>query len=660
MSAVGTRPWIGQVILSLALALIFSVLPLIAALTVDKSSYALAVLTAWYPLIPPLVILLIAGFAYRHEANWVRLFGRAWIAVGFWFGLQYSLSLLFGGSILLKLLALPATLAGGKGFLPGTLLFLIGGALLPVAGGRAQDRLPIRPMDGWMAGILLVLVLVGLAGFVLMTINPPGAISPAEELIPTEDQIFQWIREVYDLGVRRPGSVGTKRSIVYVQNRLRELGFEDVQVERSSFDYWEPVRWGLTLHPDTRDAVDLPCFYVPYSGPTPPGGVTAQLLYVGDIEEPQLEGVDVAGKALLVDIPPTEISWDQMKLFSFMAFDPQRTALGWSHPYPIGWMLKYLTFYEQVAEMDPAAIIGIMEGYPELGHFTYYAPYDGQLRPIPSLYVREPEGEQLKAAVAGGPATVRVKLEAKVEEGGGESANVYGVLPGLSPTTLIIHSHHDSPWRSGVEDSSGVGMVLALAKYYAQVPVEQRPRTMVFLFTGGHFVGGKPNLDFIARHKDDILARTLFDIVIEHIADDYNPPLSPTGMVEPRGTFISENPVAVSLYAGAVARHGIYRTLLFPTGTPLGVPTDGGQYHQAGVPVVSLISGPTWLFDDNDTLDRVARDQLVPLTRMYVDFIGRLNALPDWVLRFNLNIAAIGLTAVVLSPLTVWALSKPK
>jgi len=35
-----------------------------------------------------------------------------------------------------------------------------------------------------------------------------------------------------------------------------------------------------------------------------------------------------------------------------------------------------------------------------MGEFTYYAPYDGILRPIPGMYVLESDGERLKAALA--------------------------------------------------------------------------------------------------------------------------------------------------------------------------------------------------------------------------------------------------------------------
>jgi hypothetical protein len=205
-----------------------------------------------------------------------------------------------------------------------------------------------------------------------------------------------------------------------------------------------------------------------------------------------------------------------------------------------------------------------------------------------------------------------------------------------------------------------VGVVLALAKYYSQAPLSDRPYTMMFLFTGGHMVGGATNEDFIERHHADILPRAMYDIAIEHISDDYLPPAAPTGNAEPRGVFITENPVTVALYSTSVVAAGLSRTLVFPTGTPLGVPTDAQHYGRAGVPVVSLISGPAWLFDDDDTLERVDKERLAPLTAMYIDFASRLDATPECLLRFNLTWAVLGLLLLVMSPLAALFLAYRK
>ena len=114
---------------------------------------------------------------------------------------------------------------------------------------------------------------------------------------------------------------------------------------------------------------------------------------------------------------------------------------------------------------------------------------------------------------------------------------------------------------------------------------------------------------------------------------------------------MTENPVAISLYAGAVADYDANRMLIFPTGTPLSVPTDAGMFAASGYPISSLISGPVWLFDDDDTLERVARDQLEPLSAMYIDFIARLGGVAAPLLRFDLNLWTMVLVSILLTPL---------
>jgi len=50
-------------------------------------------------------------------------------------------------------------------------------------------------------------------------------------------------------------------------------------------------------------------------------------------------------------------------------------------------------------------------------------------------------------------------------------------------------------------------------------------------------------------------------------------------------------------------------------------PTDGAAYHVAGVPVVNLLAAPFYLFDKIDTLDKIDREHLVPITRATIRII---------------------------------------
>jgi len=643
------RPLIVSFAVSLALSIIFSALPFVFALVLDKSSLPLAFFMAWYSLFPPLVILLFSLLLTAGKATWLRSIGTIWISLSAWFLLQFLLATLAGLNIFIRLLALPAIFAGAAvPFLLNGLMLMAAGVILYIFGNKVATP-KAKPALQWAALSLLVMItFVMVPVFITITSNP-SIKSPAASSLPTRDQVFGYVSDIYNLGERRPGSESDHKTIDYLEAKLREFGYADVRVEKSNFDYWEPVKWSIEVQPGTVSAWQPETFYVPYSGPTPAEGISAEVVYLGNISSPEWQ--DVKGKIVLVDIPPTDVSWDKMKLFSYMAYEPEKKLKNWSHPYPIGWMMKYISFYDKIESRQPAGIIGILRGYPNMGKFTYYAPYQGILRKIPSMYLLPEASDKLKAQIAAGKINVKLVLDAKVTKKGGESANVYALLPGQSDKIIIFHSHHDSPFRSGVEDSSGVGVVLGLAKYYSQVPLTDRPYTIMFLFTGGHMVGGATNDDFIERHKTDILPRAMYDIAIEHISDDYLPPATPTGKAEPRGVFITENPVTVALYSKSVASAGLSRTLVFPTGTPLGVPTDAQHYWHAGIPVVSMISGPVWLFDDDDTLERVHKESLSPLTAMYIDFASRLGATPECLLRFNLTWALLGLLLIVMSPL---------
>jgi hypothetical protein len=346
-----------------------------------------------------------------------------------------------------------------------------------------------------------------------------------------------------------------------------------------------------------------------------------------------------------------------MKLFSYLAYDPEGSAKDREHPYPIGWMMKFEAVYERALEHGAAGIVCILHGYPDMGKFSYYAPYDGILRRMPGLYVMQKDGERLIQDLSKGKVSAKLVLDAMVLKQGGKTATVYGVLPGKSTTSLLVHSHHDAPWRSGVEDSSGVGMVLALAKYFAQVPAEKRERTLVFMLTGSHMVGSKANYDFAEKHRDGIMKTVLYDIAIEHIADDFDPSRGKSGLPEPRGLFVTENPVMASLLARLAVLHDMKRLLLFPTATPLGVPTDAQPFFNKGYRIATLISGPSWLFDDDDTLDRVARNDLAPAVGFYADLIENMGLRCDHSLSYNVNTAAI-LLVLLLSPVALIGLRR--
>jgi len=122
----------------------------------------------------------------------------------------------------------------------------------------------------------------------------------------------------------------------------------------------------------------------------------------------------------------------------------------------------------------------------------------------------------------------------------------------------------------------------------------------------------------------DILA----DVCIEHIAleaEEKDGAFELTGEVEPRIVFISPSKALIQITKEEMVRQDLDRTVILAA-TIFGdeVPTDADMFYAEGVPIISLISGPIYLYDNMDTIDKVAKDELKPTAQAYADIIWRM------------------------------------
>jgi len=458
--------------------------------------------------------------------------------------------------------------------------------------------------------------------------------------LPSEDEIFQWVLDLHSLGRRVPGSEGDLKAERYLRDKLFEFGFEDVRMEPIDITLWTATKWELEAKVG-RATEKLPCFYIPYTTPTGDGGLEGELVYVGEGGARDFEMTDVEGKVAMVSVRFLPLPVSLLRSIAYFTHDPRNTITpDWVHPAAwirtnclgMGLLAGGYDAYDLACRHNASGFIGVLEDYPKLGEeLAYYAPYDGVMRPLPGLWVSRETGARLRGMLERGRVKVRMVLKADVKPA--VTHNVYGVLPGESDEVILVHSHHDGPFQSAVEDASGCAVVLALAKYFAQLGEKTR-RTLVFLFNAGHFYGGAEGIGqkaFIETHRGDIVARALIDIAVEHVAKEClerNGVAVVTEEVEPRAIFTTDNPTLVETAKKAILKHNIERILILPTTTPIDVPTDAHLFWKNGIPIYSLISGPMYLFDAADTPDKVAKNQLQPLTKMFIDIIKELDTLP--------------------------------
>ena len=448
--------------------------------------------------------------------------------------------------------------------------------------------------------------------------GPASGEAVADGDVPTREAIFGWISEVFAQGVRRPGYPADVWAEEWVADRFREIGLDNVRLEPVDVTRWEPLDWSLEVVAggETRT---LDCFPVPYAAPA--DGLAVELAAY-DPGQPDL----VAGKASLYDVPLIRIPADLLASsgsapedLSDRIIDPDGTLAGAEHIVPFS--ADFQDVLEPSIEAGASLFIGALTDYPG-NSYKYFVPYDGISRPIPGVWISGTDGAWLRERLAAGSVQVTLTVEATTTDH--ESYNVVGELPGADDEMVIVGSHHDGPWASAVEDSSGIALVLAQATYWAAQPVERRPHRLVFLLQAGHMSGGAGLHAYIDAHRDE-LDSVVLEVHLEHAAREFaeaDGELAPTGLPVPRWFFTSRLPHLEAAVADALRTEELGRSMILaPDAFGTQPPTDGAFYHTEGVPVMNFLSAPFYLFDEMDTLDKIDEENLVPLTRATIRII---------------------------------------
>lgn len=436
-----------------------------------------------------------------------------------------------------------------------------------------------------------------------------------QELIPSNDTIYGWIEQIFAQGVRRPGYPADRWAEQFCLERFREFGLENVRAEPVELPYWEPRRWSLRVWGEgagAQEGLELDCFPLPHSASTT--GLEGQMAPF-EAESPER----VRGGIALYNLTLMRVPHATLADMATWSYDPDSTFADSMQVLPFG--------IERQAVMEPAmaagaiAFVGALPDYPSDSH-DYYVPYDGVARPIPGVWISGSDGGRVSEMLAAGPVHARLSVESVRQTT--TSRNVVGDLPGADNELVIIGSHHDGPWSSAVEDGSGTALVLAQAEYWSQVPAQERPHRLVFTLNAGHMVAGAGARAFIEAHRAD-LERTVLELHLEHAAGEYaeeNGQLKPTGQPEARWWFTTRIPQLETAVRGAIEAEDLERSLILPP-TAFGArpPTDGGSFHLAGVPVVNFLPAPFYLFDSQDTLDKVDRAHLAAITRAAVRIV---------------------------------------
>ena len=432
------------------------------------------------------------------------------------------------------------------------------------------------------------------------------------EHIPPGPEMVWWIQNIVERGIRRPGYTPDRWTVDWAEAFFLELGLSDVTREPVVLPYWEPRSWLLEIWPVNApdEMLEPRCFPVPLSAPAF-GGVEGPVVVVGD--------GDVSGAMALDTVTLTRFRQTTARDLAMRAYDPDLEFETLTQVLPFGRQMQNVM--EPAIDAGARAFIGVFDAPWDT--CDYYVPYDAVERPIPGVWISRSDGERVREMLAGGPVFARMTVDSKTEPV--ETHNLIGSLPGASEEWVIVACHHDGPWTSAVEDAGGVALVLAQAAYWSRVPQLERPHNMLFLLTSGHMSHGAGTRAFIASHRQ-MLDRVVLEMHLEHPARECvgeNGRLIPTDNPEVRWWFTSRNDALIDAVEAALRAEDLRRSLVMPPDVFGPHPTtDGGFFHLEGVPLVNFLTAPMYLFDSQDTMDKIHVSSLDGVTRAAIRILN--------------------------------------
>jgi hypothetical protein len=499
----------------------------------------------------------------------------------------------------------------------------------------------VRKLLFSLAVILLLSMTLGACGNGEESIAPtktPGATTAAgavEAPVPGNEEIFRYVQDLTSIGYRRTGTPEGKKAAEYVRDRLIEFGISETSIEQAESFSWNADQWDLSVAGQSIPSFAVANSFIPSTGTGPfstgDSGLTAEVVDIGD---GPVGDMDVRGKIVLFNLRFTPLPFSLLLDASEFTYDPGQTFDpndSITQPY----LSNFTSVLGSAIDNGAVGFVGVLADYFDSNKY-YNEAYETSVT-IPGLWVTGSDGQAMRDALAktGSGSQATIILKGSYEPA--TAMTVVGFLPGQSPETILISSHHDSVWDGGVEDASGTAEVLALAKYFAAQPISERNKSLMFVTFDSHFTGYESHKAFIKKYIDNPVEnrRIIANVSIEHIAKQVeivDGRLTLTGLVEPRAIFESVGPVAKQAIQQAITDSDLERTVVLPASLfyvegECGLPTDASFMDCAGVLVISLISGPVYIYDPVDTSDMVPIDQLGKVAKTFIQIVDRLDTM---------------------------------
>ena len=366
--------------------------------------------------------------------------------------------------------------------------------------------------------------LAGLAG------NNPNLTKVNASFMITPNEAYDWHVLKDNGGPCFSGNDSWVAFMTFLEDKFNYYGVIDITKNTWSYDRWYTSEW-----PDksmwSLISNGLPvtvASYSAYSGSTPDGGVSAELIYYDPVSPPT--ALAMAGKIVVfktvphpVDLwalPPTSAITYALS-FTYQDYEYASNPETFGNIYTVvsndisitadvWYQLNQTSNFNKILRDNGAAggIIVFDMSYERLaGLYQFAVPTLGN---VPTLFLDRTSGASVitDAQASGRSATLR--LVSNVEST--HTYQLFGYLPGKDYGTakdekVLLTTHTDGPAIS--QDNGALG-ILAVVKYFSNIPKSERPRTLMIFLDNRHYMPGKeegwPVGDLPAGMLDSVVA----------------------------------------------------------------------------------------------------------------------------------------------------------
>ncbi|MDO4868867.1 MAG: M28 family peptidase [Bacillota bacterium] len=234
------------------------------------------------------------------------------------------------------------------------------------------------------------------------------------------------------MGMRSAGSPAEKQACDYLQQEMKNIGLQNIEVEEATVDGWtfKGANITFTNAKGEEQKIDLGGYQTTLQA----DNGECELVYVDRGTADNYKDLDVTDKLVLFDINQEE-----------------------------DWWINYPAYQAKVKGAKAAIAMRefVEEADDRVGVQDVCGPADA-----PALAISNKDSKALQKAIeASGGDSIKVTLncDSQVTENV-KTHNLHGEIPGKTDETIFVFSHMDGYFHSDYDDAFGCGVSLAMAK----------------------------------------------------------------------------------------------------------------------------------------------------------------------------------------------------